>query len=138
MIERLVIDAGELPIPALEPPIDLPAALRIVDGDQDLLRDLMAKFLEDYLKSVQELEEAITSGDALRTERLAHSFKGVVATFGADTAYSLAYDLERLSHQGELENASSVLQQLEHELKRIAVFVAEHDWDGPIETTPHT
>jgi two-component system sensor histidine kinase/response regulator len=108
-IDRLLMGAADPNIPAIEPAIDLPAALSIVDGDQDLLLDLMAMFLEDYPKSVEELKEAITSGDALRTERLAHSLKGAVANFGAHTAYALAYDLERRGHHGELEHASVVL-----------------------------
>jgi signal transduction histidine kinase/DNA-binding response OmpR family regulator len=134
-IERLVIDAEDLPIPALEPPLDLPAALRIVDGDPNLLLDLVTMFLEDHPKAVAELEDAINREDASCTERLAHSLKGAVATFGAHTAYSLAYELERCGHQRELAHAASILQQLQHELRRIAVFVAEHDWDARTEAT---
>jgi len=127
-IEGLVIHTGDLPIPAVEPPLDLAAALRIVDGDPELLLDLITMFLEDYPKAIEELQEAISCEDALRTERLAHSLKGAVMNFGAHTAQSLAYDLECLGHQGELAHASLVLQQLEHELRRIAAFVTEQDW----------
>jgi signal transduction histidine kinase/DNA-binding response OmpR family regulator len=137
-IDRLLIDGADLNIPTVEPPIDLPAALSIVDGDQDLLLDLMVMFLEDYPKSVAELHDAITTGDALRMGRLAHSMKGVVASFAAHTAQALAYDLERRGRRGELENASAVLQQLEQELERIAVFVTDHDWAEPVCTLPPT
>ena len=137
-IDRLSIGAADPNIPALEPPIDLPAALSIVDGDQDLLLDLIVMFLEDYPKSVAELHDAITTGDALRMGQLAHSLKGAVASFAAHTAHTLAYDLERRGRQGELEGAAAVLQQLESELERIAVFVTEHNWEEQICTLPLT
>jgi CheY-like chemotaxis protein len=89
---------------------------------------IIAMFLEDYPKSVEELQEAITAGDAQRTERLAHSLKGAVSSFGAHGAYNLAHDLECRGHQGELGNASSILRQLVHELERIAIFATEHQW----------
>jgi CheY-like chemotaxis protein len=127
-IDRLLMGVADRNTPAVEPPIDLPAALRIVDGNHDLLLDLIAMFLEDYPKSVEELQEAITAGDAQRTERLAHSLKGAVSSFGAHGAYNLAHDLECRGHQGELGNASSILRQLVHELERIAIFATEHQW----------
>jgi hypothetical protein len=64
--------------------------------------------------------------------------KGAVASFAAHTAQALAYDLECRGRLGELENASAVLQQLEHELERIAVFVTEHDWAARVCTLPPT
>jgi two-component system sensor histidine kinase/response regulator len=137
-IDRLLHARSDLNLPAVEPPIDLPAALSIVDGDQDLLLDLIVTFLEDYPRSIAELHEAITTGDALRMGQLAHSIKGAVASFAAHTAQALAYDLECRGRQGELENASAVLQQLEHELERIAVFATEHDWAARVGTLTPT
>ncbi len=138
VIDGLLIDGAHPNTPAVEPPIDLPAALSIVDGDQDLLLDLIVTFLEDYPKSVAELHDAIATGDALRMGQLAHSMKGAVASFAAHTAQALAYDLERQGRQGELANASAVLQQLEYELERIAVFVTEHDWAAHVGALPPT
>jgi HPt (histidine-containing phosphotransfer) domain-containing protein len=87
-------------------------------------------FLEDYPKAVAELRNAITTGDAVGMARSAHSLKGAVASSAAHGAESLAYDPECRGREGELENASVVLPQLERELERIAVFVAEHKWDA--------
>jgi two-component system, sensor histidine kinase and response regulator len=124
-IDRVAPGAAVLNIPAVTPPIDLQAALGLIDGDQDLRLDLIVTFLEDYPKSVAELHDAITTGDAPRMAQAAHSLKGVIASFAAHT---LAYELERRGRQRELEGAPAVLQQLEHELERIAVFVTEPDW----------
>jgi HPt (histidine-containing phosphotransfer) domain-containing protein len=120
------------------PPIDLPAALSIVDGDRDLLLDLIVTFLEDYPKSVAELESAIRAGDTQRMAHVAHSLKGSVVSFGAKTASTLAHKLETMGRQAELEDAPLVLQQLAHELERIAIFVTETAWDEQICATPQT
>jgi HPt (histidine-containing phosphotransfer) domain-containing protein len=70
--------------------------------------------------------------------QLAHSLKGAVASFAAHTAQALASDLECRGRQGELENAAAVLQQLERELARIAVFASEHDWAARVCTPTPT
>ena len=92
--------------------------------------DIPGVILEDYPKAVAELRNAITTGDAVGMARSAHSLKGAVASSAAHGAESLAYDPECRGREGELENASVVLPQLERELERIAVFVAEHKWDA--------
>jgi two-component system, sensor histidine kinase and response regulator len=127
-IDRLAPGAADLNIPAVALPIDLQAALNLIDGDQDLLLELIVTFLEDYPKSVAELHDAITTGDAPQMAQVAHSLKGAIASFAAHAAHTLAYELECRGRQGELDGAAAVLQQLEHELERIAVFITEHDW----------
>ena len=122
---------------SVAPPIDLPAALSIVDGDRDLLLDLIVMFLEDYPKSVAELESAIRA-EIPSVWNVAHSLKGSVVSFGAKTASTLAHQLETMGRQAELEDAPLVLQQLAHELERIAIFVTETAWDEQICATPQT
>jgi two-component system, sensor histidine kinase and response regulator len=131
-IDHLLQGAVESNTPADAPPIDLPAALGIVDGDRDLLLDLIVTFLEDYPKSVAALESAIRTGDTQRMAHVAHSLKGSVVTFGAKTASTLAHRLETMGRQAELEDAPLVLQQLERELARIAIFVTETAWDEQV------
>jgi HPt (histidine-containing phosphotransfer) domain-containing protein len=60
--------------------------------------------------------------------QVAHSLKGAVGYFGSQTVHALAYRLETMGHQAELEGASSVLQQLERELERLSAFMAEINW----------
>jgi len=110
------------------PPVDISAALQSVEGDQNLLVDLFEVFQQDYPKQLAEIRDAIGVGDAERVAQVAHSLKGAVGYFGAQTVYTLAYRLETMGHQTELEGASSVLQHLERELKRLSAFVAETNW----------
>jgi CheY-like chemotaxis protein/HPt (histidine-containing phosphotransfer) domain-containing protein len=121
------------PVSSLEtrvvtPPVDISATLQSVGGDQNLLVDLFEIFQQDYPKQLAELRDAIGVGDAERVTQVAHSLKGAVGYFGAQTVHALAYRLETMAHQAELEGASSVLQQLERELERLSAFVAESNW----------
>jgi hypothetical protein len=43
-----------------------------------------------------------------------------------------------MGRQAELEGAPLVLQQLERELERIAIFVTETSWDEQVCAMPHT
>jgi CheY-like chemotaxis protein len=110
------------------PPVDISAALQSVEGDQDLLVDLFEAFQQDYPKQLAELQDAIGTGNAERMAQVAHSLKGAVGYFGAQTVHTLAHRLETMGHQAELEGASSVLQQLEQELERLSAFAAETNW----------
>jgi flagellin len=94
-----------------------------------LLIDLVDAFLEDSPQPMAELREAINTGYPLCTERLAYSLKGAVSNVGAKTAYALAYELETLGRQAKLDNAPSVLQQLEAELERLSAYVAKPGWE---------
>jgi two-component system sensor histidine kinase/response regulator len=127
-IERLLQDAATPDTPTVEPPIDLASALSNVDEDTALLAEIVEVFLRDSPKQVAVLREAIDSRNAQRTERTAHGLKGALASLGAQAAHALAYELETLGRQTELDGAVAVLQQLEHELERITAFVTEPGW----------
>jgi two-component system, sensor histidine kinase and response regulator len=110
------------------PPVDISATLQSVGGDQNLLVDLFEVFQQDYPKQLAELRNAIDAGDAERMAQVAHSLKGAVGYFGAQTVHALVYRLETMGHQAEFEEAASLLQQLERELKQLSAFVAEINW----------
>ena len=95
-------------------------------------------FLEDYPKSVADLEGAVRTGDSQRMAHVAHSLKGTVLSFGAKTASTLTQQVETMGRQAKLEDAPLVLQQLERELERIAIFVTETGWDERAYVTPQT
>src|SRR5262249_15463094 len=69
-------------------------ALAAVDGDGDLLADLAGAFLEESPRLIGDMEGAISRMDAPHLNRAAHTIKGGLRMFGADTAYRLAFRLE--------------------------------------------
>jgi two-component system, sensor histidine kinase and response regulator len=110
--------------PADEPPIDLTSALRAVDGDEALLREVIEVFRQDYPVRIEELRSAIAHGAAQSMERPAHSLKGALGIFGRTVAYELAHELETLGRAGHVAAAPAVLRMLEQELVRISAVLA--------------
>jgi CheY-like chemotaxis protein len=127
-ITSLLHVASQPAPPVVTPPLDFRAALRNVDGDQAMLVDMFEAFLQDYPKQLAEIREAIDTRDAECMAQVAHSLKGAVGYFGAQTVYALAYQLETIGRRAELDGASPLLQQLEQELERLSTFVTESSW----------
>jgi HPt (histidine-containing phosphotransfer) domain-containing protein len=93
--------------------LDYPALLARVDGDLELLRDIVELYLQDCPRQLAEVGRAITDGDAVRLRRAAHAFKGSVGNFGSGTTYEAARQLEMLGLAGEMAGAAEVFASLE-------------------------
>jgi HPt (histidine-containing phosphotransfer) domain-containing protein len=93
--------------------LDLVAVLERVGGDEELLSEITAIFLEDYPSLIREIKAAIEAGDAKRLEVAAHTLKGSVANFGAQDAIEAALRLEQLGRNRQMLEAPEALRVLE-------------------------
>ncbi len=114
------------------PKLDLSRVMDALDGDQDLLKELISDFLVEIPKQLSELKESIEAGNSKQIERKAHSLKGAVANFGADDAYKLAYSLETLGREAKLDQVAPVYDDLEVILNQLSQFFKQPDWDKEI------
>jgi HPt (histidine-containing phosphotransfer) domain-containing protein len=89
-------------------------ALEHVDGDEALLAELAAMFVEDYPRLIGELSNSIENGDHVLVERTAHTLKGRLAFFGMVKQRERALKLEISGRQRELAEAQNVLADLDH------------------------
>jgi CheY-like chemotaxis protein len=124
IIQTLVLDVPNIPPHAApeKPPVEvLDEALFVshVDGDPQLLRDLVDLFLEECPRLVDEIRFALDRKDAKGVQRGAHSLRGSTSNLGAQMASEAALKLERLAQAGDLRHAESVLQELECQLERL-------------------
>jgi HPt (histidine-containing phosphotransfer) domain-containing protein len=97
--------------------LDLARVLDRVGGDQDLLKEIAEIFLEEYPGLLQEIREAVKSGDSQRLERAAHSLKGSVSNFGVQPATQAALQLEQLGRRGQVKGSAEALTVLERQLR---------------------
>ena len=74
--------------------LDLGQARENFGCDEALLHEIAHVFIEDVPMIVAELEEACARQDTPTVRRLAHSLKGLCATFGAEPARTYAQGLE--------------------------------------------
>jgi signal transduction histidine kinase len=128
VIARLLGHGSGLDLPVGAPPVDLSAALRAVEDDSALLRELAQLFLQDYPRRMATLREAIRNGDADHVTRTTHYLKGAINIIGGTVASTLVSELELMGHTGELKEACCVLPPLERELARITTFYTERGW----------
>ncbi|MBY0239420.1 MAG: response regulator [Burkholderiaceae bacterium] len=75
---------------AATPVLDWNAALLRLDGDEELLHELAALFLQDGPQLWDEVVAARAAGDQERSARAVHSLKGVLVNFGAQRAMTAA------------------------------------------------
>ena len=92
--------------------LDWESALEHTGGDEDLLKEILAVFLEEYPKQVQELSVAHAHDDRATMRRVAHALKSGCAHVGAKTASNCAQTLESASQDAVLNELGEMLQQL--------------------------
>jgi HPt (histidine-containing phosphotransfer) domain-containing protein len=90
-----------------------------VEGDEQLLRELIEVFLVDSGSLLQQVAEAVTRQDAADLERAAHKLKSTVSIFGNQAAMQTALVLEMMGRDRDLRNAREVLMQLKKQVEAL-------------------
>jgi len=99
--------------------LDRAAALQQVEGDMELLSDLVRVFLGEWPRRAGDLRRALEDVDAGALARAAHSLKGSVGNFAARRAWEAADRLERMAQRGDLKSAAGACAALEAEIERL-------------------
>ncbi len=113
-----------VPIPASARPTawDPDKARARLGADDSLLDEIVDLFLQEHLKQLATLKQAIAHANREMVERTAHTLKGELYCLEITTAAGQASALEETARNGCLEQAPSLLAALEYE---IAAVVAE-------------
>ena len=99
--------------------LDPAGALERVDGDRELLGEIIGLFQQDVDILMEELEAAVRSKDPEAIMRTAHRLKGSVATFAAKPATAAALHLETMGREGNIADADAAFADLKAELARL-------------------
>jgi PAS domain S-box-containing protein len=110
------IERGMRNRPQPEAPDD--DAIFVVGNDAELQAELKAIFRETRPVMVERLRAAISGNDARALEETAHSLRGSLSVFNAKASSAAALRLERIGHEGRMDEAAGAFAQLEHELDR--------------------
>ena len=113
----------------MDRPISLHKALESVEGDHDLLKEVVQVFIDEVPHMIQTIETNLRSKDFVSLEREAHGLKGAVSNFGAKQAFSLAAELEQAGKNKNIRNSESVLANLKTEIQNLRHFFTQPDWD---------
>jgi len=99
--------------------LDRDEALAAVDGDMELLEELVELFCADRDAMTERLRAAVEAGDATEVREAAHAIKGAVGVFGAHECARLALALETMGRAGTLDGAAGRVDALEGALGRL-------------------
>jgi len=92
--------------------LDLDSALQRLDGDRQLLREVIAMFLEDCPRLVEQIRSSLHNQDTTELRRSAHKLKGCVGYIGAYGVAQLSHRLECIAESGKLEDVPACFNEL--------------------------
>ena len=86
--------------------------LSSVCNDRELAEQVLEVFKSDFPAQIEDLDKALLDGDARAAERISHSIKGASATIGGNALRDVAYECEKLGHEGRLEGIKERVPEL--------------------------
>jgi two-component system sensor histidine kinase/response regulator len=105
--------------------IDRVSLLERVEGDQELLTEMIHLFQEDAPKLLTAMRDALQRGDMAVLERSAHSLKGAVGNLSAKAAGAAAQQLEKDAKNKDAKSAKESLVQVERAVEQLLPALAE-------------
>jgi HPt (histidine-containing phosphotransfer) domain-containing protein len=112
-IEKLTRVSGIMkPAPA-EPVIaDSSVLLKAFDDDWNFLKEVVEVFIDDYPRLLDNLQQSFEEGDCDTFMRSAHSLKGILKNFRAETAAEIAFDLEKKGKAADIQGVRADIDKL--------------------------
>ena len=98
---------------------DNDAALRHVEGDRDLLDEIIRIFADQCPRTMFEIQNAIRDADLSVLERAAHSLKGAASNLCAVGVTQSAAELEESARSGDSSRSREQFQALESEVEKL-------------------
>lgn len=92
------------------------AMIERLGGDEQLARQLVSLFLEEYPRLIAQLKASIVSGQADAVRRAAHAAKGCIANFVEGGPQATAHSIEQFAAGGRVADAASLVARLEAEI----------------------
>jgi len=114
--------------PGKIPPFALAEALEVVEGEASLLEEMAGVFLRLAPALLNEVQEAIESGDTLRAARNLRELEERAASVGAMAFLEETCSLQEALSNGGLSGLSSYLENLGILLEGYKEALAVVDW----------
>jgi CheY-like chemotaxis protein len=105
--------------------IDRVSLLERVEGDQELLTEMIHLFQEDAPNLVAAMRDALEKGEMTVLERSAHSLKGALSNLSAKAAAAAALQLEKDANSKNAESAKKSFAQVKRALEQLLPALAE-------------
>jgi CheY-like chemotaxis protein len=125
VVEAAMAEAAVRQGALARPPLDWEEALARLDGNEVLLQELAALFLEEGTRLMTGIREAISQGEMATLRRAAHTLKGSADLFVAKPTYDAALQLETMANEGDLKEVEDAWSALEEAMGRLLPALRE-------------
>jgi HPt (histidine-containing phosphotransfer) domain-containing protein len=105
--------------------IDRVSLLERVEGDQELLTEMIQIFMEEVPALMQAMRESLQDGEMTLLERSAHSLKGAVSNLSSKSAAKAALKLEQDAKENNPQSAKDSLEAVEGVMKLLLPALSE-------------
>jgi PAS domain S-box-containing protein len=110
-----------------DPVFDVGAVLDSLEGDSELLRDIVVIFLAQFPKHMERIREAIANRDPDLLQRASHALKGAAANLLAQGVVQAASKLEEIGRAGTIGGSKKALISLDSELAKLNLALGEFE-----------
>ena len=131
VLDELALDRRPDPSGGAErpPALDIERLMEHVEGDRDLLAEIVGIYLEGASELVERIREGVRRGDALEVEHAAHRLKGSLVSLAAFPTSEWAQEVESSGRAERLDDAAEAFESLEGALSELeeglSVFATE-------------
>jgi len=108
--------------------INLEKAVRLMDGDQDLYRDLFDIIEKSLPEKYSNLEKALKAESADDLELYAHQFKGALRNVAADEACGVLERLEKCGPRKDFAQARELFAQVPALVDKVFAYYRTKAW----------
>ncbi len=88
-------------------------------NDEELMREMLALFLEEAPANLDSLRHSLAEGDAPVSCRHAHSLSGAAANVAAEALRVAAENAEKAASDGDLPRVGGLVGEIEVEFERL-------------------
>ncbi|MCX5811871.1 MAG: PAS domain S-box protein [Proteobacteria bacterium] len=107
---------------------DRSAFLERLDGDEELMKEIVDVFMADFPNQLAGLKDALSQDNAYALERQAHAMKGAAANIEARSLKNIAFELETAGNSKDISQAGTLIKKLEMEFEGLkTVFTGPGD-----------
>ncbi len=109
-------------------PVNGEQALKSLDGNLGLLKELAAIFAEDSVEILDDFKDAVVTKDAGKAKLAAHSLKGLTSTFYAASEVEYIATLENAASNEDWSLLSNSSEQLNKIIANLIDEMRREKW----------
>lgn len=108
------------------PPVDIVKLRDLGGGTDEGLQELVDLYLDQTSSQIEEIQTALSAGNAGEVRRVSHSCAGANATCGMDGLVAPMRELERMGNDGDISLAQAQLDMVRAEFIKIKAFLESY------------